>query len=180
MKQLIKHNGLITELCKGAEVFYNHHCHVSEHSNKDGLSPGIWMLLKLPRCSQIFYKLSFFRLVSLSCQTESFPANGQIYLKLQSNMRRMGCIKRSNRSANSHVNSLNSWNTFGYMAADITSSGVISSPWAARSPSSRALKSIGGREAPGRPSIRGRDFRTWDYTKWEDLGNNFKAISLTS
>ncbi len=48
------------------------------------------------------------------------------------------------------------------MAADITSSGVMSSPCALRSPSSRALKSMGGKEAPGRPSIRGRDFSTWD------------------
>lgn len=48
------------------------------------------------------------------------------------------------------------------MAADITSSGVISSPCAARSPSSRALKSMAGKEAPGRPSMRERDFSTWD------------------
>lgn len=59
------------------------------------------------------------------------------------------------------VKSLNSWKTLGYMAADITSSGVTSSLWAARSCSSRALKSRGGREAPGRPSIRGRLFSTW-------------------
>ncbi|TNN83864.1 hypothetical protein EYF80_005735 [Liparis tanakae] len=65
-------------------------------------------------------------------------------------------------SARSPVKSLNSWNTLGYMAADITSSGVMSSPCAARRPSSRAVKSMGGREAPGRPSIRVSDFSTWD------------------
>lgn len=66
------------------------------------------------------------------------------------------------QSVHSPVNSLNSWNTLGYMAADITSSGVMSSPCVARRPSSRDLKSIGGREAPGRPSMRGRDFSTWN------------------
>lgn len=60
------------------------------------------------------------------------------------------------------VNSLNSWKTLGYMAADITSSGVISSPYAARRPESRASKSIGGSEAPGRPSILGNDLSTFE------------------
>lgn len=58
------------------------------------------------------------------------------------------------------VNSLNSWNTLGYMAADIISSGVMSSLCVSRSCFSKALKSIGGSEAPGRPSIRGSDFNT--------------------
>lgn len=58
------------------------------------------------------------------------------------------------------VKSLNSWNTLGYMAADITSSGVMSSPCVSRSCFSKALKSIGGSEAPGRPSTRGSDFNT--------------------
>lgn len=47
------------------------------------------------------------------------------------------------------VKSLNSWKTLGYMAADITSSGVTSSLWAARSCSSRALKSRGGQRGTG-------------------------------
>lgn len=63
------------------------------------------------------------------------------------------------------VKSLNSWKTFGYMAADITSSGVMSLPCAARRSASSLLKSMGGSDAPGRPSSRGSDLSTYD-THW--------------
>lgn len=70
-------------------------------------------------------------------------------------------VLRLSRGPKVAVKSLKWAKTSGYMAAESTSSGVTSSPCRSVSSFSRACRSRGGREAPGRPSTLGRSFSTW-------------------